>query len=390
MSDRRWGFFPFDAMDYKAAQTYLDKKSAQGWVLDRIYLKCLARFVPAEGRYHFVDLELSGAFDDGPDSDYLQLCEDAGWELIVSVRNMLVFRSRPGQHPTPLQTDAGMEAERFWKKHVRKNILFILGLLVVFLPLLAALFSLSGGTALSSLLLLDSTLLLPPAAALLLIYFVWSICSTVGSYIHFRRLDRLPERGRLGAWLMGIVSVSISALVLVWLCATFVEDSFAPNKTVDVALDPFGKEVSATPELCQSYPVITAADLELEYSDNSRYLDGKRSLLADFLDYSEITDGDNGATHILTTMRYECAGESLAKWMFSARRTETANGVGFTWGKLEWGEVTSAYDFDQICFARDNSYLLLRQGDTVALVGATGFDLTEHLEFLRERLELDG
>ena len=30
MSSRKWGFFPFDAMDYKAAQAYLDKKADDG------------------------------------------------------------------------------------------------------------------------------------------------------------------------------------------------------------------------------------------------------------------------------------------------------------------------------------------------------------------------
>ena len=37
MSNHKWGFFPFDAMDYKAAQAYLDKKAAQGWVMEHLY-----------------------------------------------------------------------------------------------------------------------------------------------------------------------------------------------------------------------------------------------------------------------------------------------------------------------------------------------------------------
>ena len=388
MKTRKWGFFPFDAMDYKAAQAWLDKKAAQGWVLDRMFLRTFARFVPAGGRYHCVDLELPRVFDDQPDADYVRFCEDAGWELAAAPRGMLIFRSRSGYSPAPLQTDAGMEAERFWKKHVRKNVITVLVLFAILIPLLAVLFTLSGSAPFSSLATLNSTLLLLPAAVLALAYLLWSLIATVGSYVHFRRTGRLPQRGRPLAWGMGLAGFLIAALVVCWWLFGFAED-LGVGKTVDVALDPFHEEVSATPELCQSYPVITAADLGLEYSDNSRYLNGRRSLLVDLLDYSEITDGGHGSTHILTTMRYECASETLARWMFSARLRETARGQDFLWGRLEWGDVTSAHGFDQICFARDGSYLLLRQGNTVALVGATGFDWSEHLDPLRQRLELD-
>lgn len=388
MKKRKWGFFPFDAMDYKAAQSWLDKKAAQGWVLDRVFLRTFARFVPSEGRYHCVDLEFPRVFDDQPDADYVRFCEDAGWELTAAVRGMLIFRSRPGHSPAPLQTDAGMEAERFWKKHVRKNVITVLVLFAILIPLLAALFTLSNGVPFTSLLLLNSTLLLFPAAVLALAYLLWSLIATVGSYVHFCRTGCLPRHGRPFAWVMGLAGFLIAALVVCWWLFGFAED-LGVGKTVDAALDPFHEETSATAELCQSYPVITAADLGLEYSSDSRYLDGRRSLLADFLDYSEITDGSSGATHILTTMRYECASETLARQTFSARLRETARGQDFLWGRLDWGEVTSAHGFDQICFTRDNSYLLLRQGNTVALVGATGFDLSRHLDTLRARLSLD-
>ena len=146
MSERKWGFFPFDAMDYKAAQDYLDKKADDGWVLDKLYLKRFARFVPAEGRYHSVDLDLTQIMDDGPDIDYIQLCEDAGWDMVINVRSMLVFRSKPGKHPVPLQTDGEMEAEQFWKKHVRKNWLITLVTLLILVPLMVLLLSMPNRT----------------------------------------------------------------------------------------------------------------------------------------------------------------------------------------------------------------------------------------------------
>lgn len=387
MSVHKWGFFPFDAMDFKAAQTYLDKKAGAGWVLDKLFFKWFARFVPAEGRVHYVDLDLHGTLDDGPDPNYLQLCEDAGWELVKRAKGMLLFRSLPGRHPAPIQTDEGIEADRFWKKYVLKNFLWLLIVLLIFVPLCVILLSMPGGGAkVSEHLCSNAILLLPPWLVLAAVYLAWSFCFTIAGYIRFRRLGQLPQRGRPGAWQMGVLGFVMSLLIVGWWCLDMAE-GFGLGTTVDVALTPFQDETSATPELCQSYPVVTAADLGLEYSENSRYLDGRRSLLVDFLDYSEIADGEAGATHILTTQRYNCAGEALARWMFSIRRDETANGQ-FTWGELDWSETASDWDFDQVCAARDGSYLLLREGATVALVGATGFDLTEpeHLDMIRRRV----
>ena len=89
-------FFPYEAMNYKAAQAWLDRKAAQGWGLARIYLGCIARLQRAEQPSHFVDLDIRSGFDGDTDADYLQLCSDAGWELVQSLRGMLLFRSAPG------------------------------------------------------------------------------------------------------------------------------------------------------------------------------------------------------------------------------------------------------------------------------------------------------
>ncbi len=388
MRTRKWGFFPFDAMDYKAAQAYLDKKADAGWVLDRLSCRRFARFVPAGGRVHAVDLNLSRFDrDQEPEQDYLQLCADAGWEITALVRGMLVFRSKPGARPVPLQTDEAFETDRFWKKYVRKKGLTLLVVLLLLAAFCLLLFSLPNRTpTVSTLLCINAALFLPPVLALCAVYLLWSLFSTAGAYIRSRRLGRLPRRGRPGAWLMGVLELILTLLLVGGWCLSWAE-GFGLGKTVDVAWSSFSQEYTAAPELCQSYRVVTAADLGLEPSADSRYLDGRCSLLVDRLDYSEIADGAAGAVHILTTERYDCASEALARRMFALRRTETAEGR-FTWGALDWGETASAWGFDQVCTARDGSYLLLREGRTVALIGAAGFDLTEpeHLETIRQRV----
>ena len=154
----RWGFFPFNAMDYKAAQAYLDKKSASGWVLDQLSFRWFARFVPAEGRYHGADLNLHGAVDGDKCQDYIQLCQDAGWEFVCDARKMLLFRSQPGRQPAPLQTDEGIEADRFWKKYVRRQMLISAILLLIFLPSMYLLISRFPGTLACQILLYNSRL----------------------------------------------------------------------------------------------------------------------------------------------------------------------------------------------------------------------------------------
>ena len=389
MSNRKWGFFPFDTLDYKAAQAYLDKKARDGWVLDHIYLRRFARFIPAEGRYHCVDVGTAPAFEDEQDWDYVEFCEDAGWELVKAKNGMLIFRSKPGQHPAPIQTDEGMEADRFWKRYLRRNLIWLLILLFVILPLYVFAFFRSPGTIPFSEYLCNNTILLvPPFLLLGVICILRDLICIIRAARHVRRTGTVPVPKSRSAWVFGLLSFLAVLLLIFGYCVHFVE-IFNINKTVDVEWS-FGSQVyTATPELCQSYPVITAADLGLPYSEDSRYLDGQRSLLVDFLDYSEITDGEKGSSHILTTERYECISETLASWLFASRRVETSHRHGFLWGELEWGEVTSDHGFDCICFARDDSYLLALEGDTVILVGASEMDLIDHLDTIRQRLELE-
>lgn len=384
MRERKWALFPFDSIHFKAAQIWLDKKASDGWVLEHIYLRRIAKFVPAQGRKHFVDLDFNTELHTETGDDYLQLCEDAGWELVRHNPGLNIFRSKLGTHPAPIQSDTAMEAERYWKKCVRKQVLWEVGLLLFFVALFVLLAIKGGFVGISSFLIETSNLLKLLVVLLGLILLVWEGLAVWSNYRHWRKTGELSVHYRR-TLARCILSVLLSVLFIGAYIVPFVE-IFEPNRTVDVEWSFASKVYTAAPELCQSYPVITAADLGLEYSDYCRYLDGWDYLLADVLEYDEITDGPAGSSHNLTTMRYECINETVAGWMFSARREETARGVDYIWGSIDWGEVICAYGFDRICFARNNSCVILQQGDTVALVEATGFDLTEYTDTLRQRL----
>lgn len=131
----KFGFFPFTPLDYKAAQDYLDRKAAQGWVLKRLVLGYLAQFEPAQGRRHFVDVCSYASF--GANYDYIQLCSDAGWELIppTDLHYMVIFRSKLDVDPQPIQSDPNFEWKEFFRKQVLQRLIFAgLYLLLFLLP----------------------------------------------------------------------------------------------------------------------------------------------------------------------------------------------------------------------------------------------------------------
>lgn len=97
------------AIDYKAAQRWLDEQAQDGWELTAM----------KEGKAHFVQSHRSnlrhcvdlagGKFD----QSYLDLCEESGWHLVGSYGRMRFFVSREGMSPDPIQTDEAIELQRF-------------------------------------------------------------------------------------------------------------------------------------------------------------------------------------------------------------------------------------------------------------------------------------
>lgn len=386
----RLGFFPYEAMNYKAGQAYLDRKAAKGWSLRHIYLGCIARFDEGEHPRHFVDLDIRQFMDEEPSTDYLQLCADAGWEHIQALRGMLFFRAAPGKDPAPIQTDAGLEWERFWKKYARKNIITSLLVTLAAVGLLAVAFSATPGPGRSM-----TTVVSSNGALLYLISLILGLVSILMSFIttplylfRCRRSGQVETPGRI-ARLQDTLFQLHRPFYLIAACVAFAE-ILGAGTTVDLGLSRFNHEATATVEACREWPVVLASDLGLPDSKDSRHLDGHRSLFVEVLNYSELTDGEEPAAplYILTTERYDCAFEPLARWAFDLRAWETRNGA-FLWGELDWKEAPGL-GFEESYVCRDGSYLLLRQGKVVALVGCSGVDLTtpENLQIVRTRLGL--
>lgn len=372
------GFFPYEAMNYKAAQRWLDRKARRGWALSRVYLGCIAHLQRQERPSHFVDLDIRKDYWD-ENHDYFQLCYDAGWEQLQSLRGMLLFRAAPGKSPAPIQTDGEIEWERFCKKY-RPHIWSILRTLVC-VALIAFLLSLrvrmisylTSNLSILCLLVLLST----GVCALSHEAYCWWYLNRC------RRSRHVEDPGSLCTFLDAAYRL---ILFMFWLF--FAISPILPIGGTTVGLDwyPAGGEYSATVEACQKWPVLMASDLDLPAGERSRHLHGRRSVLVDFLEYQETASGEGSPLYILTTERYDCLSKHLAKLIIAQLWRETQNGA-FPWGELDW-EPAPGLGFDESYTCREGAYLLLRQGNVVALVGCTGLDLTsgQGLSTLRERV----
>lgn len=377
------GFFPYEAMNYKAAQRWLDRKARRGWALSRVYLGCIAHLQRQERPSHFVDLDIRNDYGD-TDGDYLQLCSDAGWELVQNLRGMLLFRAAPGKSPAPIQTDGEIEWERFWEKYRPRVWLTLLYLLCF--GLLAAILLLPSRLSFTAALALNSSLIYA-------LYLVLAVVCAVLDWGHSRwylarcrRSCQVEDPGPAATLRDSLLRLRNPLLCL---CLLFtVAGFFGFGQTVNLNWYPMNEEHTATVEACRNWPVVMASDLGLPDSEDSRHLEGFRSILMDFLEYRELTDGEGPDVpfHALTTERYDCFCEALARWAVGQRRRETQNGA-FLWGRLDW-EPAPGLGFDESYTCGGGAYLLLREGNVVALVGCTGLDLTSEqgLAAVRERV----
>lgn len=110
--------FTFWALDHQAAQEQLNRMAEKGWAFTGLTLGFLARYNRTEpGKYrYFVDWCDLYNEDEG----YLDLCAEAGWEEVCTKSYLRFFRSRPGEHPSPIHTDSNLEYQRFYRKVLRR------------------------------------------------------------------------------------------------------------------------------------------------------------------------------------------------------------------------------------------------------------------------------
>ena len=119
MKNTCWKLFSYLSIDREAAQDMLNSMADRGWELDKLFPGRVARFrrTDREDLRYFLDWT-DPKNEEEP--DYLQLCEDAGWDFLRQVGYWNLYVSRPGLSPSPIQTDPETEYERFRGKVLRR------------------------------------------------------------------------------------------------------------------------------------------------------------------------------------------------------------------------------------------------------------------------------
>lgn len=206
MKKASWSLFTYPVMDIKAAEDLLNRRSAEGWTLDRVYLGTFARFIPSGTRSAWcVDWSRPG-YSERP--DYLALCADAGWTLVQKVGAFNLYKAPIGT--PPIQTDGVEEARRFRQEVLRATCKGWGILLILLLVLATLVFLVSDGSWRSALM---AVLLTNVGLALLLslpaIFWAWLLW-TGRLLLRLRQWDQsaggpLPVPGRksagVAAWL---------------------------------------------------------------------------------------------------------------------------------------------------------------------------------------------
>lgn len=383
-----WRIFPYLCVDYKAAQAWLERQGAEGLRLAGVSCRYLARFTrEARPVHYFVDLAADGG------ADYLQLCADAGWERVAQVQGMDLFVSRPGEDPVPIQSDPIMEERRFGRKFVRSNLLGILGALA-FLALVVAVMAAMTADGVGfdwaeRLFLVNSNLLVPPILLCGLTVVVWETATIL---LYWRRSRRtvaagqaMPAPSPFWSRFRGDVNLAGAVLSALFFLALILElFGLLAGQQRQLDLDQAGREAY------RACPVVMAEDLGLPEGEQRRLREIHSLLVPEYADYFELTHTGEGESCFVDSIRYRCRWEWTAELLYRLLRWECeAEGVS----ALHRGGTAlldAELGFDAACATADGSYVLLRQGDVVALVGCDGMDMTapERLEMLWGRLDL--
>lgn len=171
-------YFSFSTLDYRTIPLYLKQQAQHGLELHRLVpflpLALFARRTDAHRSYCCDVQNLTAEQEE----EYLALCAEAGWERIDRQGMLYLFRSAPGEHPTPLHTDPELE---------RHNVLHMFRSYELWTPLSQILvFSIYCRECFTTLL---GYTLSCWAGLLSLFYFMWCVIlmlSNLGMMVHYR------------------------------------------------------------------------------------------------------------------------------------------------------------------------------------------------------------
>ena len=134
--------FPaFTFYDRTGIRDYLEKKAAEGWMLERLggFSWKFHRIEPKKIHFAVTYFPKASAFDPGPSEQQLRLqefCAHSGWQMVACSAQLQIF-SNEQENPVPIETDPQIELENIHNTAV-KNYLpcYFLMIPVMIMPIL--------------------------------------------------------------------------------------------------------------------------------------------------------------------------------------------------------------------------------------------------------------
>lgn len=376
MSQITFSCLHFLAPDAKALEAELNRRARSGWALVWLHLG-VARFERTERSdlSYCVELRPTPRVEER-DEAYLQLCDDAGWKLQATTKTFYVFASKPGTHPTPLQTDPALDFELHWSTVLRQAQRGALSPLLVMLLLCLFFFSrVHLWQAFLSMWSLLSGLCLLLLAAGNLVYGLW-LSRFRQRYRHYAQSDQsIPTPKVPAARLRGLGALLTPILILPSLLLPFINTGYSQTSTAE------------NTRRMASLPVVRAVDLGATEVSGSNYLMVEGS---PFLFHVDGLTFDSGG--MVRSEFYRCRWPWLAEQVVTSLLADEAQEDH---PHLHPPIVLSPVQlgFDQAwLYQRENGWqsLLVREGNVVALVeGYADFTDPEILGLVRTRLRLE-
>ena len=366
MKQVKYAFFAFQPSDCEAAQLWLTRLYDQGWELEHLpsFAFLPAKFIPRtrDDIKYCVDLSHGVRDPNFAPDDFDQLVRESGWALVGTSRSGLdVYKSLPGRDPIPIQTDPALFKKAFFRRELLPILIGGL-ILALFMALLGS--TLGLRTTLPTRLLTSNWKLLNAVALLYMIAFFFV---TVGWGLRFW-LRSSPPTPNLR--LARVKSLCGTLFYLCWLFCLIL----LPFSRV---LEAEGSAPVRDPQAVAGRPLLTLEDLGLA-GDTAIRLRQQSSILASELVLEENTDGLS-----LTQERWDCRFGWVADQIVADTLASYERYMPYTPADL---------GFDQSwTYMSDSGFhsLLLRQGNTVVqLYGSLDLTTPDHLERLRDALEL--
>ncbi len=379
----RWRVFPYLPVDYKAAEDHLNAQAEAGWEVEQFALYgWLARYVRGNGqpRRYCVDL-----FDKAQsnDLDYLSLCREAGWNDVPSKsQGLVVYHSEPGVRPVPLQTDCGVEVERYERKYIRFSALAVVALLLPLLLLFPGLHLLTGSglslasAARSGLLRALSAwngLLTLLMVLIVLVLSMWSLAAALLYRRRARRASAMPAGGQRAARARGWARLVCTLFYLLYLVGLMFDLLNLSPSSQDYGREDFGQLAGE--------PILLARDLGIDDSRTGNCTVERSG--SPLIRYRFCLDPTGGG---IRTFWYGCVTEGLAQWTAGT----LMDSADLAW--MDLGEFRPVeLGFDESWTTRGGDALLLRQGNVAVLVvGWPDWTDPAVLDILWARLRLEG